>query len=102
MSSRIISPATYILILIVLIALTCVTVGISFIPLSPNWHLVLGLLIGVVKASLVGLFFMHLLGSRPTIWAVVWVSLFWATIVLGALTFSDYMTRSWIPYVPGH
>jgi hypothetical protein len=48
------------------------------------------------------LFFMHLIDSRPTIWSVVWVSLFWVTIVLFALTFSDYVTRSWIPYVPGH
>src|SRR4051794_41700825 len=102
MSSRTSSPATYILVLIVLIVLTCVTVGISFISLNPNWHLALGMLIAAVKASLVGLFFMHLVESRPTIWAVVWVSLFWATIVLGALTFSDYVTRSWIPYVPGH
>jgi caa(3)-type oxidase subunit IV len=102
MSSRIISPATYIAVLIALVLLTCLTVGISFISLSPSWHLVLGLLIGVCKASLVGLFFMHLIDSRPTIWSVVWVSLFWLTIVFFALTFSDYLTRSWIPYVPGH
>src|SRR3954453_21475824 len=102
MSSKNLSPARYLLVLIVVIVLTSLTVGISFISLSPTWHLVLGLLIGICKASLVGLFFMHLIDSRPTIWSVVWVSLFWVTIVLFALTFSDYVTRSWIPYVPGH
>ena len=72
---------------------------------SPTAALVasgLGLTVAVVKASLVGLFFMHLIESRPTVWAVVVVSLFWVSIVLFGLTFTDYMTRSWFPHVPGH
>jgi cytochrome c oxidase subunit IV len=102
MSGRIISPATYVSVLVVLIALTCLTVGISFIPLGHDWHLGLGLLIAVIKASLVGLFFMHLVHSRASVWSVVFVALFWLLIVLGVLTFSDYATRAWFPYVPGH
>jgi len=62
----------------------------------------LGLGIGVCKASLVGLFFMHLIENRPTIWAVLCVSLFWLLVVLFVLTFSDYLTRTWPPFVPGH
>jgi cytochrome c oxidase subunit 4 len=102
MSSRVHSPVSYVMVLAVLIVLTCLTVGLSFLPLQGPWHLVVGLLIAVIKASLVGLFFMHLIDSRPTIWAVVLVSLFWATIVLMGLTFADYATRSWAPFVPGH
>ena len=102
MSTRVHSPVGYIAVLIVLVILTCLTVGVSFIPLAGNWHLILGLTIALCKAALVGLFFMHLIDSRPTIWAVVLVSLFWVTMVFGALTFSDYLSRSWIPFVPGH
>lgn len=64
--------------------------------------MILGLGIGLCKASLVGLFFMHLIEGRPTIWAVLCVSLFWLLVVLFALTFSDYLTRAWPPFVPGH
>lgn len=102
MSSRAISPAAYLVVLAVLVVLTCVTVGISFIPLAHDWHLALGLLIAVVKASLVGLFFMHLLQSRAAVWSVVCVALFWLVMVLGALTFADYVSRPWVPCVPGH
>ncbi len=102
MSARIISPLTYIIVLVVLLILTCLTVGISFLPLSRNWHLFFGLAIGACKATLVGLFYMHLIHSRAGVWSVVCVSIFWLTIVLGALTYADYVTRSWIPYVPGH
>ena len=102
MSTRVHSPVTYVAILVVLLVLTCLTVGLSLLPLSGSWHLVIGLGIGFCKATLVGLFFMHLIESRPTVRAVVVVSLFWVTIVLFGLTFTDYMTRSWFPHVPGH
>ena len=53
-------------VLIVLLVLTCLTVGVSFFNLgSPVWHIAVGISIAVVKASLVVLFFMHALhGSR--------------------------------------
>jgi caa(3)-type oxidase subunit IV len=102
MSTRVHSPVTYVAILVVLLLLTCLTVGLSLLPLTGSWHLVIGLGIGFCKATLVGLFFMHLIDSRPTVWAVVFVSLFWATVILGGLTFTDYISRSWAPFVPGH
>jgi len=102
MSARVVSPSVYVAVFIALVLLTFLTVGISFLPLGRNWHLFFGLSIGACKAALVALFFMHLIHSRPSIWSIVWISVFWVTVVLGALTFSDYLTRSWIPYVPGH
>jgi len=101
-SARLHSPATYFLILAVLVVLTFVTVGLSFVPLPGAWHSILGLAIAVAKASLVGLFFMHLIDSRPTVLAMVVVTLFWLTVILFGLTFTDYLTRSWLPFVPGH
>jgi cytochrome c oxidase subunit IV len=102
MSTQTFSPARYVAVLVLLILLTCLTVGLSFVELTGTWHVIVGLSIGVCKASLVALFFMHLLDSRRTTWAVVIVSLFWVTIVLCALTFSDYTTRPAFPFVPGH
>lgn len=102
MTTRVLSPLAYCIVLGVLVLLTGLTVGVSFIPLSGAWHTLIGLGIGVVKATLVGLCFMHLIHSRRTTWAVVIVSLFWLTFVLLGLTFSDYTTRALFPNVPGH
>lgn len=92
---------TYALVLAALIVLTFATVGISFIQLSPAWHLTFGLLIGVVKASLVALFFMHLLHSPRLSWLIVFLALVWL-LLLFALTLADYFSRDLIPFMPGH
>jgi len=82
---------TYYKVFAALIALTLVTVYVSFLELGP-WHTTVGVLIGVVKASLVGLFFMDLLHSSKASWLAVLASLFWLVILMG-LTLSDYLTR---------
>ena len=54
----------YLAVLAALLFLTIVTVGASYIDLGPA-NIVVALLIATTKASLVGLFFMHLLHDRP-------------------------------------
>lgn len=102
MSSRVVSPAAYCGILAALVLLTTLTIAVSFVSLTGFWHTTLGLTIGVCKASLVGLFFMHLIDSPRTTWAVVVVAIFWLIVVLMALVFVDYMTRLHFPSMPGH
>jgi caa(3)-type oxidase subunit IV len=85
-----------------LVLLTLVSAALSFAEVSGAWHLVFGLSIAVCNASLVVLVFMHLIHSPRTIWAVVILSVFWLVVVLMALTFSDYSTRSSFPFIPGH
>jgi len=97
----VVSVRTYALVLLALILLTFLTVGISFIHLSGGWHITFGLLIGVVKASLVALFFMHLLHSPRLSWLIVFLALVWL-LLLFALTLADYFTRELIPFMPGH
>jgi cytochrome c oxidase subunit 4 len=101
MPMREISFSTYLVVCGVLIALTFLTVGISFIPLSGGWHIALGLTIAVCKAALVILFFMHALVSPRLTWVVIIVVTFWLGILV-VLTFTDYLTRNLIPYMPGH
>ncbi len=96
------SVATYASVLIALLALTILTVGISFLPVAGRWHITAGLVIALVKASLVAaLFFMHVISSHRLTWAVIAVAIFWLLIMV-SLTFSDYLTRGMIPYMPGH
>ena len=102
MSSRVVSPAAYCGVLAGLVLLTILTIAISFVSLTGFWHTTLGLTIGVFKASLVGLFFMHLIDSPRTTWAVVAVAIFWLIVVFMTLLFVDYTTRSYFPFMPGH
>jgi cytochrome c oxidase subunit 4 len=96
MSEPITPTRTYYTVFAALIALTLLTVGISFLELGA-WHTTVGVLIGVVKATLVGLFFMHLLHSSRASWLAVLAGLFWLLILMG-LTLSDYLTRSVLAY----
>jgi len=87
------SVAYYLRVFAALIALTALTVGLSFVELGP-WHLVLGLIIATTKAVLVALFFMHVLHGARLTWIVIAASLLFLVILLG-LTMSDYLTRAW-------
>ena len=60
------APRTYMVILAILLILTCITVfaaGVNFGSSAVN--VVIALTIATIKASLVGLFFMHLLHDKP-------------------------------------
>jgi cytochrome c oxidase subunit 4 len=101
MTDRTIAARTYVLIGILLILLTVLTVGLSFLHVAPLLHLVLGLAIAVAKASLVLLFFMHALISPRLTWIVIVVAGCWFCILL-VLTLTDYLTRDMVPFMPGH
>lgn len=91
MSESITPTRTYYTVFAALIALTILTVAVSFLELGA-WHTTVGVLIGVVKATLVGLFFMHLLHSSRLSWLAVLAGLFWMGILM-LLTLSDYLSR---------
>jgi cytochrome c oxidase subunit IV len=96
MSEPITPTRTYYSVFAALIALTLLTVGVSFLELGA-WHTTIGVLIGVVKATLVVLFFMHLLHSSRASWLAVLAGLFWLGILM-VLTLSDYLTRHVLAY----
>jgi cytochrome c oxidase subunit IV len=96
MSEAITPTRTYYTVFAALITLTLVTVAVSFLDLGA-WHTTVGVLIGVVKASLVVLFFMHLLHSSKLSWLAALAGLFWFGIMMG-LTLTDYLTRHIMAY----
>ncbi len=95
------TPRTYTTVCVILVVLTFLTVGFSFMPLPGVWHIVFGLLIALCKASLVVLFFMHVIASERVVWIVIAVSAFWLGILV-ILTLCDYFTRGMLPFMPGH
>jgi cytochrome c oxidase subunit 4 len=96
MSAATISPRRYGLILFILLLLTALTVAVSFFNIPGGWHVGAGLAIAVAKASLVVLFFMHVIHSSTATRAVIVVTVFWLVGVLLTLTLTDYMTRETI------
>ncbi len=96
MAEPILSVRTYWVIFAILVALTVLTVGVSFLEIGV-WHTPAGLAIATAKGLLVGLFFMHLIHSSRLTWLVVAASLFWLAILM-CLTLADYLTRHWSVY----
>lgn len=96
MAERTVPTSTYNAVFAALIVLTVLTVGASFLELG-NWHTAVGLVFAVAKASLVALFFMHLLYSTRLTWVVAAAGLYWLGILL-VLTLSDYLTRGWLTF----
>jgi cytochrome c oxidase subunit 4 len=58
-------------------------------------NVIIALTIACVKATLVVLYFMHVRYSSKLIWLIFISALFWMAILF-ALTFSDYLTRTWL------
>jgi cytochrome c oxidase subunit 4 len=91
MAEHILPKRTYCTIYGVLILLTYLTVQIALFDLG-TLNTIAALVIAVVKAVLVILFFMHLKYSSRLTWVVVLAAFFWLGILLG-LTMTDYATR---------
>jgi cytochrome c oxidase subunit 4 len=96
MAEKIVTPKTYLTVYVALMALTATTVALSRLELSEGAHTVIGLGIAAVKASLVILFFMHVLYSSRLTWLVALSGLLWLGILIG-YTITDYVTRGWNP-----
>ncbi len=84
-----------------LLMLTVVTVLATKVDFGANINLAIAMAIAVLKATLVVLFFMHLLLSPRLTWSVVAVTIFWLGILL-VLTLSDYFSRQMVPSMFGH
>ncbi|MEO6830284.1 MAG: cytochrome C oxidase subunit IV family protein [Acidobacteriaceae bacterium] len=90
---HIVKPPVYLGIFLVLLVLTALTTGISFIDLGV-FNAVIALAIACFKASLVVLFFMHIHYSSRLLKMTVGAGLFTFCLLL-SLTMTDYFTRAW-------
>lgn len=92
-SHHIVTPAQYGLVFGALLILTAVTAAVAFINLK--WaNPVIALFIACLKASVVGLFFMHAKYQSRLIKLTICSGLF-MFLSLIIMTLSDYISRSW-------
>jgi cytochrome c oxidase subunit 4 len=93
--THVVPRKVYFAVFTALIVLTATTTAVSFLDLGP-WNTVVALGIAFLKATLVVLFFMHVKYSPRLTQITIAGGLFWLAILI-ALTFSDFMTRGWLP-----
>jgi cytochrome c oxidase subunit 4 len=74
-----------IFVFVALMALTVITVAVSYLESSTPFAIFLGLLIALLKGSLVALFFMHLIAEKKIVYYVM------------ALTFSFFALVMYLP-----
>jgi cytochrome c oxidase subunit 4 len=92
MSEKIVPKRVYFTIFFLLLFFTFVTVWVAKIDLG-RMNVVVALVVAVIKALLVALWFMHIKYSKRLTQIVVASGLFWLVIMV-ALTLFDYNTRS--------
>lgn len=90
------SLLSYFVVFFALMILTVVTVWVSRIDLGAL-NTTVALAIAIVKATVVILWFMHVIHSPKMTWIIVICSFLWLG-VLFVLLFSDYLTRAWNIY----
>ena len=96
MSEHIVPVKIYVTIFLVLLLGTALTVVAAFVDFRWKFNTIIALTIAVTKATFVVLYFMHVRHSSRLVWVIFASALFWMAILF-ALTFSDYMTRGWLP-----
>jgi cytochrome c oxidase subunit IV len=81
----------YIVVFVSLMALTLITVGISYLHLPTTMAIAVALLVATVKGSLVACYFMHLISEKKLIIAVLALTAFFFIVLLALpiLTVSD-------------
>lgn len=61
----------YLVVFFALLCLTVVTVGLSYLHMSTGMAITAALIVATIKASLVALFFMHLISEKQVIYAIL-------------------------------
>jgi cytochrome c oxidase subunit 4 len=99
MSEHIIEKKIYYSVFGGLMALLGTTVAIAYIHLG-KLNMIAALSIAVIKAVLIIHYFMHVRYSSRLLWIFVCAGFFWLGIMF-ALSFSDFLTRGWLPLPTG-
>ena len=87
---------TYTMIYVWLVVLMLLTILASYLDLGP-FNLAVAMVIAVIKATLVVMYFMHVKYSGRLIWIYAGGAFLWLGILL-VLTYSDYLTRGAVPH----
>jgi cytochrome c oxidase subunit 4 len=86
----------YIIVFVALMALTIITVAVSYLDLPPAMAIAVALFVATVKGSLVACYFMHLISEKKLIYVVLLITVL-NFIVLLAVPVITHGNGYWIP-----
>lgn len=90
-----VSVKSYVLAYVALLVLMLINIGIAFINLG--WaNMFIGMTIAVIQVAVLVLVLMQAYFEKPLIHIVMGGAILWFLILI-TLTFSDYITRNWLP-----
>jgi cytochrome c oxidase subunit 4 len=93
MSGKTVEAKVYYKVYLALMMLLVITLGSAYVNLGPL-NPIVNILIALIKATLVGLFFMHVHYDKPLLKVFAISGFFWLMILL-TLGMSDYVSRGW-------
>ncbi len=77
----------YWVVFVALVALTVITVGVSYLDLSTGMAVFVALLVACVKGGLVAGVFMHLISERQAIFAILLLTVIFFVVLMFGPTF---------------
>ncbi len=86
----------YITVFVALMALTIITVAVSYLDLPPAAAVTVALFVATIKGSLVACYFMHLISEKRLIYAVLVITVIKFAVLL-ALPAVTHNNGYWIP-----
>ena len=78
----------YITVFVALMALTLITVAVSYLHLSTPKAVAVALFVATVKGSLVACYFMHLISEKKLIYAVLIITVFMFAVLMALPAFT--------------
>jgi len=85
----------YIIVFVALMALTLITVAVSYLDLSTPMAIALALFVATIKGSLVACYFMHLISEKKLIYVVLAITVI-KFVVLLALPALTHGNGTWV------
>ena len=79
----------YITVFVALMALTLITVAISYLHLSTPTAIALALVVATIKGALVACYFMHLISEKKLIFAVLVITVFMFVALMALPVFTN-------------
>lgn len=88
------SVRKYIVVFVALMALTVITVAISYMHLAVHAAITVALVVATVKASLVASYFMHLISEKKIIyWTLILTAVFFLLLMFLPISTDQNSTR---------
>ena len=94
--SHVVPPSLYFKVFAALMVLLILTLVVAMVNLPGPGNIIVAMTVAIIKAVLIILYFMHVRFSSRLTWVFAGAGFAWLLIMF-SLTYSDYISRGWLP-----